>query len=413
MLPSRRLFALALGLQVLAGPAVAQQATIEVYHDKAIDATSHVRFRLPDENSGTWRDGPVPLLKVQSGGVVCFAIRNHNPLLYAYSANSTIVVPTSPSELSAFAEALTSLSEAKFGYQAAADGPNLTRYLNGIESVESTAQVLRRQRAESDPPDAPFERIAATVDSLVTVIINEAQNLDTAYAREQTKPVALNVLRAYWQRAAADARAERDAFRAARDVLDERYCVKVSDSNLRVVLSAKPRGPAPAQPARAVGDSLVAVDVEPIVTRRVAVGAGLLMSVGVGADRAFSVSNGVVSESEPSQPYFLPTLFAHFRAWNGDTIWGTMGVAGGPATKDEPDNLLRGFFLGVTMMFGEPAETSLALSTGLALTRVTTGIGGTSPGQPLPPDAESIDGLLETGLASGLGVAVTLTLGNE
>jgi hypothetical protein len=403
MIRASSLLWLAVLTAAAAGKSTAQDVTVFYQHLPGAPADDLVVFyQLATDTEDQRRRGLPKRLRVPEGGRACFVVENGNPLLYTYSASGTAIKTEQPEIVPEIIEVVKGmLGGAAISAGAAAD-PHVT-YAESVSELYASSISLQETLAASDE-EADVSTTLTQARAKLTTAQQKNAAADQAFKpleADLTDDLLARMLRAgqtdVWGRVQKmKAQIDSAGVRLARPM-----CVPVADELKRVVFAAKYNGQGTAR--RPVGDSLVAVEVEPISNRAIEVGTGVIFSLSPSDQRSFSVANGVIRGEDDRSPAVRPAAFLLARAWSLDWLWGAVGVS---ADKSGVSDL----FVGPVARFGgQVIGTRLTLGAGLSLARFPVALNQGSEGEPLPENVSNIDDIVTRKLRSTLGVTLTLS----
>jgi hypothetical protein len=395
----------------------AQNATVRLMHPpKDGDKKPSVgyAYQLPGESENVWHAGLPELISVPQGGLACFRIEGANPLLYTYSVGSTIVKVETPDTVGQIIKQLLALAPkaalAGAGFvQPTADegGPEpAVRYAQVVGQVLRLRTEAEALKISSDTATniLALARVGKQRADAATDSAGIAEDVYKGLTDATRKLLTTRVLRAAHLEQTEKAKRLSQEFMSVQSQLNQPLCsAKLDKDRLHVTLSIAAKAGIPADNiTKYTGDEVAAFDVEPLSTKALDFGPGMVINALVRQAKTFSLVDQKIEEGQGDGLLFRPAVFANFRYWSPQWVWGTVGVSG---NKDGIEDL----FVGLTARFVySVAGARLAMGIGLAATRLPSGLTQGVVGQPLPANVSELDKIIKKSLMPGVGVMINV-----
>ncbi len=378
-----------------AASAMAQDAYVFYDHRPgAANLDARLSYIRSGAESAQRQIGRPPRLAIPPGSQLCVQVLNRNAVLYAYSLTATKVAADTIPGLAALIKQLTDALQHR---QAIAGHEP---YLYAVANLFAGLQAMQAYQLASDTvvdftlaaeEMAHRSRSATTLDSLATVALK-------ALGPDTTLPEVI-LLRAVHVDLSKRVKKIGGSFRQALGTVHDPICTPVAASRLRVTVKiARTSVDTTAPPQRPVGDTVIAVDVDPRDDRTFLLEPGTLLSAFTQDKSTISLKNGVITQAPDHSPAFHAGVFALARPTSIRWLWATVGVA-------TSDNAVSDVFIGITLRGGASLVGGrIALGAGLAMSRVPVGVSQGAVGGALPADVKNVDEIVQRGFRMGLGV---------
>jgi hypothetical protein len=192
-----------------------------------------------------------------------------------------------------------------------------------------------------------------------------------------------------------------DQFASGSSQLLQPVCTKPATGRSRVALSVTANTKGKDAPARVVGDSVVAFNVEVLPDVDFQFGAGMMVNTLFGRGKVFGVSNGIITQQEGDPVLYRPMFFGHYRMLGTRWLFATIGSAVSTSTT------LTDVFVGLTGRFGT-GGVGIALGLGLGLSQQNVGLSQGQVGQALPAGVSDITKITTSQKLSGVGITLSI-----